>query len=249
MRSDMKKVVTERPRGGGGVKSPKGEKRSWQRHGIDELPKREQIRAKWVRTNGGKHFTDVLGPLYHFLLKHVGRPWNAVYSEIARNLPKTSMQNRHIYTHLWQFVEKNVVIIDGTACYNDGRAHGVPIRSAGRYAQLYINPVTGLLCKAKKGRTRYGYPWPPPEPVQPGIKVYPGVQYHKVKGVWYEVAVRKYPTAREPFDPTKLGAIKDDVLGRSYRNQDEQAAVYGGNYLAVSKRMLKKREIRFAGLT
>lgn len=137
------------------------------------------------RSIGGKHFTDVLGPLYRFLLKQVGRPWDAVYSEFARNLPKTSLQNRHIYTHLWQFVEKHVVIIDGVACYSAGRAHGVPIRSAGRYAQLYVNPVTGLLCKAKKGRSRYGYRWPPPEPFQRGIKVYPGVQYHKVKGVWY----------------------------------------------------------------
>src|SRR5207248_1341270 len=137
MRSDMKKVVTERPRSGGGVKTPKGEKRAWQRHALDELPKREQIRAKWDRGPGGKVFTDVLGPLYRFLLKQVGRPWDAVYSEVAQHLPKTSLQNQHIYTHLWEFVEKNVILVDGVACYHDGRDHGIPIRSAGRYAQLY----------------------------------------------------------------------------------------------------------------
>src|SRR6266404_1978920 len=82
MRSDMKKVVTERPRGGGGVKTPKGEKRDWQRHAVEDLPKRERIRAKWDHTNGGKYFTDVLGPLYRFLLKQAGRPWDNVYSEI-----------------------------------------------------------------------------------------------------------------------------------------------------------------------
>jgi hypothetical protein len=245
----MKKVITERPRGGGGIKTPKGERRAKQRLALDELPRREQIRAKWERGHGNKHFTDVLGPLYRFLLKQVGRPWDAVYSEIARHLPKTSVQNRHIYTHLWQFVEKNVIIVDGAACFNDGRSHGVPIKSAGRYAQLYVNPVTGLLCKAKKGRGRYGYPWFRPEPIQPGIKVYPGVQYHKVKGVWYEVRVRKYPTSRDPLAPATPDTIKDDVLGHSYRGLEELARVYGGNYLAVSKRLLKKREIRFAGLT
>ena len=51
----------------------------------------------------------MLGPLFRFLQKQVGRPWDAVYSEIARNLPKTSLQNRHIYTHVWEFVETNVI--------------------------------------------------------------------------------------------------------------------------------------------
>jgi len=67
------------------VKTPKGEKRAWQRHADDELPKREQIGAKWDNHRGGKQFTDVLGPLYRYLLKQVGRPWDKVYSEIAQN--------------------------------------------------------------------------------------------------------------------------------------------------------------------
>jgi hypothetical protein len=61
--------------------------------------------------------------------------------------------------------------------------------------------------------------------------------------------VRKYPTSRDPLAPATPDTIKDDVLGHSYRGLEELARVYGGNYLAVSKRLLKKREIRFAGLT
>ena len=52
--------------------------------------------------------------------------------------PNTSVQNRHIYTHIWQFVEKNVVIVAGEACYNDGRAHGLPIRSGGRFDRIVL---------------------------------------------------------------------------------------------------------------
>jgi hypothetical protein len=250
MRSDMKKVVTERPRSGGGVKTPKGEKRIWQHYTEDELPKRERIRAKWERSYGAKNFTDVLGPLYRYLLHQVGRPWDVVYSEIAANLPKTSLQNRHVYTHLWEFVEKNVILIDGVACHQGDHSHGLPIRSSGRYAQLFINPATGLLCKAKKGKRLAHYRWPEREVYQPGIKAYPGVQYHKLKGDWYEVKVRKFEPTPNPFGhlayPT---SIKDEVLDRTYHDVNQLARVYGGKYIAVSKRQLKKREIKFACLT
>ena len=57
MRPDFKKVVTERPRSGGGVKTPKGDKRQWQRYDVEDYPKREKLRAKWDRC-GSKHFTD-----------------------------------------------------------------------------------------------------------------------------------------------------------------------------------------------
>ena len=213
MRSDMKKVVTERPRSGGGIKSPKGDARAWQEFAAEDYPRREKIAVKWSRYS--KNFTDVLGPLYHYLLKQVGRKWDAVYSEICANLPKTSMQNRHIYTHIWQFVEKHVLMVNGLACYNHGRWIGEPLISWGRFTQLYIHPGNGLLCKAKKRisfKSRYR---PQPEPLVPGIKVYPGVQYHKVKGVWYEVVVEKY--ALEPVftNGTYLlptATINDEVL-------------------------------------
>ncbi len=249
MRSDMKKVVTERPRAGGGIKQPKGSNRQWQRYDEDSYPKGEKIRAKWTKGyDNAKEFTDVLGPLYHYLLKQVGRKWDAVYSDVVKNLPKGSVQNDHIYTHIWQFVEKNVVIIDGQACYNGTRTHGVPIRSSGRYDQLYVNPVTNLLCKAKKGKNRYSYGYSEHEPYLPGVKVYPGVQYHKVKGVWYEVKVEEIKGKLADGVFTVFGGIKDEVLGRRYHSTSQLREVYGGDFIATSKRQMKKREIRFANL-
>lgn len=250
MRSDMKKVLTERPRAGGRCKSPKGDRRQWQRCSPEDYPKGEKIRVKWISSYRGKVFTDVLGPLYRFLHRQVGRKWDTVYGEIARNLPKTSLQNLHVYTHLWQFVIKDVRVVDGVPCFQGGYRDGQPILSFGRRAQLYVHPGTGLLCKAKQGDRRYRY-GVPAEPLVPGIKVYPGVQYHKVHGVWYEVQVQKYRdelSTGQPV-PAYLGYhIKDDVLGRTYDSLEQLMMVYGGRYLAVGKRPLRKREIKFAGL-
>jgi hypothetical protein len=249
----MKKVLTERPRGGWRYKSPKGERRRRQRTGMEEQPRREKIQAKW---GNQKHFTDVLGPLRRFLLKQVNRPWDKVYSEIAAHLPKTSMQNRHVYTHLWQYVERDVDIIDGKPFYRAGFGHraGRPIESFRGCLQLYIHPVTGLLRKAPKHVRKE-------KPIdQPGVKVYPGVQYHRVDRVWYEVSVRKFPSRDEMKDqasshpypgcatsPFSAG-IDDNVLGRRYASFDELWRIYGGGYIAVSKRRLPKRAIRRAGL-
>lgn len=250
MRSDMKKVVTERPRSGGGVKTPKGERRLWQGYDVEDYPKSEKIRTKWINHYGGKNFTDVLGPLYRFLLSQVGRKWDNVYSEIAQKLPKTSVPNIHVYTHLWRFVIKDAVLIDGVVCYGpDGWFDaGAPIQSYGRYAQLYIHPRTGLLCKARMGPSPYLREMP--EPCVPGIKVYPGVQYHKIRGIWYEVSVEKCRAADASSgkpDPC-VGSSKDNVLERTHQDLAEMMRVYGGRYHGVSKRPLSGREIRFAGL-
>src|SRR5262249_26333820 len=160
--------------------------------------------------------------------------------EVARNLPKTSVQNRHVYTHLWQFVEKDVVLVDGVACYSAGRSQGTPIQSYGRYAQLYVNPVTGLLCKAKKGKRRR---WYERELYRPGVRAYPGVQYHDINGVWYEVKVRKFVPPPTPFGKLPYStSIRDEVLDRTYQDANELIRVYGGLLIAVSKRRMNKRQ-------
>jgi hypothetical protein len=198
-----------------------------------------------------KEFTDVIGPLYRYLLKQVGRRWDDVYKEISAELPKNSVQNNHIYTHIWQFVEKDVKIIDGKPYYKGSRFENIPITSNNQFNQLYINPNTGLLCKAKKGKDRYSYLYSElysgSQTYIPGVKVYPGVQYHKLGGVWYEVKVRKFPRlATDGVDPT--GFVGDKVLNRTYDNIGELKRVYGGYFIAQSKRRLTKKEIKFAGL-
>lgn len=249
MRPDISKVVTERPRSGGGIKEPKGSRRDFQRIGMEDAPKREKIRQKWKsHYSQTKEFTDVLGPLYRFLLKQVGRPWDKVYSEIAEQLPKDTMQNIHIYTHIWQFVERDVQIINGKPCHKGSIVDGLPIVSDGKYEQLYIDPNTKLLRKAKKGKQHFRYS-EPYRKASPGVVVYPGFQYHKIKGVWYGVKVRQYPLSRDIFgNVMNFGSINDKVLDCYHHSLEDLKKVYNGLWLAESKYRLTKKEIKAACL-
>src|SRR5687767_11010060 len=114
MRPDMGKVVIERPRAGGGIQYPKGEKRRLQREGgLENSPKSEHIGRKWKSTTYSKHFTDVLGPLYRYLLKQVGRPWDKIWSEICEHMPKTNIAIGHVRDHVMDFVELHAMFING----------------------------------------------------------------------------------------------------------------------------------------
>src|ERR1700722_596161 len=239
MRSDLAKVVTERPRAGLRIKSPKGYSRNLQRFSDEDHPKREKIRQKWkTYHNDAKVFTDLLGPLYGYLKKQVGRPWNKVYSEIAKKLPRKSLQGIHIQDHIFQFVELNVVMIDGKPHHKTQPRYSeiteIYSVSGEKYPDLYVNPDNGLLCKAKvkkivrKNNQRL-----------PGIKLYPGVQLHKIKDVWYEVKVKQYAFTFS----TVLPPMEDKVLECYHQNLMEMKTIYGGYYVGESKRPLTKKEI------
>lgn len=243
MRDDMKKVVTERPRSGIRFKTPKGYNRQMDRYGEDS-PKREKIRLKWRQVGYNKEFTDVIGPLYRFLLKQVGRPWDKVYSEITQKLPKGTVTNDHIYTHVFQFVERDVEIVDGECCHKGHTIHGRPIRSSGTYVQMFVHPTTGILCKAKKGKSPYAFDMPKTH--EAGIAVYPGCQYHKVDGIWYEVKVREYIPVPLSFG---YNVVHDVIMNRYIPDSKELKRIYHGLYIAESKRRLTKKEMKFACLS
>ena len=85
MRSDMAKVVTERPRRGHGNPSKKWGRRLGKNeydaedHGPTRAPIARHHQYGW----NAKEFSDLLGPLRRYLRKQVGRPWNKVWSEIS----------------------------------------------------------------------------------------------------------------------------------------------------------------------
>ena len=77
MRSDMFEVIIERPRWGSSYKRKKG------RHGE---PLRRQEGPTWEPVSlgrGSKGLNENLAPLRRFLESRVGRPWDAVRSEIS----------------------------------------------------------------------------------------------------------------------------------------------------------------------
>src|SRR5437016_5525522 len=99
MRSDMSKVIVDRPRFGSRIrKKPKGYHRGLQRLFPEGLPKTEGMRKRWQGAT--KRFNEHLGPLRRFLDSRVGQPWNKVFSEICAHINRNSAVQDHVRDHV-----------------------------------------------------------------------------------------------------------------------------------------------------
>ena len=101
MRSDMAKVIVERPRTGGGFSFPR-RRPDCDRLEMDEWRSREGIRRPWGSNRKG--LNENLAPLRRYLQSQIGRPWDKVYSEICQHMNRDSAVQLHIWQHLMQFV-------------------------------------------------------------------------------------------------------------------------------------------------
>lgn len=184
MRHDISRVVTERPRTGGGKLDKRYRREfAWSRlvqEGREEdSPLRESIRKKWGFNR--KEFRDFLAPVKGFLRKSVGRPWNNVWSEISQNLSFGSTTQRHVLGHADDYVEKNPIEQeDGSV--TDYR--GYPIQNF-RGPSLYVHPSTGLLLEA---------PAPPPRQRYGFWAHVPVVRFHRINGIWFDVTFSRIPS-------------------------------------------------------
>lgn len=242
MRSDLNKVVTERPRrGGGGPSQPKGYRKNTDLS--EDAPKREKIRRKWIEDwNEGKEFSDVLGPLNRWLHSKIGCNWDDIYSEISTTLKKTSKTMLHIYTHIFQFVETKVRIIDGVAYHHNW---DFPIKSYGNYYNFYVHPETNVLCLAPKNKKKK---WKNKGPQ--AIKI-DGQFYLKIDNIWYKVETKKFEPTKY-LDTTYSGFkvyrdhyyAYDPVIKQTFTSQWYAREMYGECVIGVSKQQLNKKEIK-----
>ena len=137
MRPDMSDVMVERPRRGmrNATRHAPWEKNA----SIDDLPAREGVRKRHTGAGTRRELNENLAPLRRFLVSQAGRPWNVVYSEICANIrPRTAVQ-LHVLQHVWDFVERDVVMADdGAVCSGPGRRYVAmyPLR----VGALYIPP-------------------------------------------------------------------------------------------------------------
>lgn len=147
MRSDMHKVIVERPR----------INRSWAQ------PKKTSLRVPSATAveqgddfDGGpsrmpcsrtdKWFNEHLSPLERYLYKQVGRPWDKIYSEICAGIDRRSAIGLHVMQHVPDFVAVRVTMIDGVP-YQVRRWGPQPVRRG-----LWVHPVTGLLLRVKPAK-------------------------------------------------------------------------------------------------
>ncbi len=252
MRSDMSKVITERPRHGLRLKQPKGYKKEFAQTDWEDMPNREKIRLKWRKNwNDGKEFSERLGPLTRWLFSKVGQNYNDVHSELCEHLSRDSVIQDHVRDHAEQMVEKGVEIINGVPCYGEKQRfamlRGIPITD-----HFYVHPDTNRLEYAPAKKTKR-------EKKQKFVKVDDTHQMHKIKGIWYMIEVKPY----DPKDFTVRKEITygnktfyrdvfvpyyDGLMNRMVTQAYQAKEFYGGYFMATGKRQLNSKEIKDYGL-
>ena len=139
MRSDMDKVIVERPRRGGD--SYRSVRR---RNGRgEELPTHQSMKkAHRVR----KELNENLKPLERFLNARVGHLWDKVYAELNEHVKVSNAVQAHVRQHLPGMVEMHPLVNEyGQMCAKGWRGL-TPLR----VGDLYVDPKDGILKKVKK---------------------------------------------------------------------------------------------------
>lgn len=147
MRSDFNKLLTERERFGSSNKY-REIRRSKKFDNIDNefggrRPMKDRYNAYYGQSR--KEFNENLNPLKGYLRTRVGKPWNDTYSEIRTNFDARKVINNHILEHLFQYVEIDVIIVDGKPCFPypyNGNAYR-DVREG--YSDYFVDPRDGLL--------------------------------------------------------------------------------------------------------
>jgi hypothetical protein len=241
MRSDMAKVIVERPRKKGrSWHKPKGYLRRLRRYGEDGPPAREGIQACWQGRT--KYLNEHLGPLRRYLDKQVGRPWDKVFSEICAHINRSNAVQDHVRDHVEDYVTTRVLLIDGVPCNGaGGLSYGQPLHRF-RYRPWYVCPRTGLLRLVKvTGRKRRGRPRPEGPP--PYVAVTKTLQCRLLDGAWHLVTLRPLPKLlyfRERCQDVDI-LLKAPVARLT---PEEARRHYGAEVYAVAVRRLARRELR-----
>lgn len=197
MRSDMGRLIIERPRYGHRDRYRLiGTRGTWDqmqtRFPLDEAPKREAIGR-----GGTKYFSDRLQPLFRFLDGQVGRLWDEVWSEISQVVPANGTMQIHARNHVFDYVEVHCLRGKDGRLYVGGDEPLLPLEYRWRRARLCVEPETGRLARIPlKKRTRRHVISPEVQRAAylDGTNPYPledGRLLQRFKGIWYFVRFKE----------------------------------------------------------
>ena len=243
MRADMGRVLVERPRlkrRSGDSRPAKGYRKEAERAlAAGDAPSRERLKKRYK--NNRKFFNENLAPLRRFLDANVGRPWNKVYSEICQHVDRSNVVQKHVLTHLFDYVVTDTVLVNGEPCRGSGSrgryGDGPSLRTSHYRHQWYICPKSGLLRRSRYVPYQHGNP-----PVPPRQVVLNKTQRCLfLNGKWELVTVVPVPEVQS------AGGF--DVVRKRHASgwQHERAlaaAFYGQPVYAVSRRILARSELR-----
>ncbi len=203
MRSDMHKVIVERPRVGRATAF--ADKTGARIRPVDpgDLADYDSGPRRQLHPARDKSFNEHLSPLERFLQGQVGRPWDKVHSEIVARIDRRSTIGNHVMQHVPHFVAIDTYLHDGVVYERGCRYHRTsPVRG------LYVDPVTGILRRARP-RRRLESPAPAPS----FYLVEPGRGYRNIDGLWYEVRFQ-WVKGAAPKDPPRAELVEKRQCGR-----------------------------------
>jgi len=245
MRSDMSKVIVERPRLRFPLKNgsayPRGQLENRWAPNFEDAPRTESMgrsyKEKWLNEN--------LRPLVRFLRSRVGRRWDDVYSEIAARISCKSAVQKHVLDHLRDYVVENVRFAGDRVERIANRGYE-PLLSYGMRFSFYVHPETRLLCLAPPGRRRRRKQH---NRVDPDRRVLShDRELRRIDRIWYAIDVAPLPT--DPF--ARAGCFdvleRGPVGGRAYEIGMRTNVLWRTGRYAARKRQLGAREIARYGL-
>jgi hypothetical protein len=257
MRADMGKVLVERPRVRGGFVAGRTGRRYARavRRGLDSgdgTPAREGIKGRYRGGHGRmKHFNEHLGPLRKFVQANVGRPWDTVYGEICQHVDRGNVVQKHILTHLFQYVAVEVEVIDGELYEKPRQGHYrySPLRGPN---QWYVCPRSGLLRRAMAENKRQRRArWQGRVPERPVAWVSANQFVRRSAGGWELVTVKPWPEphpwGRAPRPPAFDVLFREVVSALC--NGSRLAGYYGKRVYAVAVRPLSAGELAHLPVT
>src|SRR5579872_763697 len=157
MRSDMHKVIVERPRFlRARWENKKTALRLTNQQRALATDSSEEYDSGPPRASSSRHekgLNENLAPLRRYLTRQVGRPWDKVYSEIRRTIDTRSAIGLHVLQHLEAYVATGTFIEDGVVYERQRWGGAAPVE------RWYVHPKSKLL--------RYAKPRKAPRPAPP----------------------------------------------------------------------------------
>jgi len=198
----LDRIVIERPRCGlrSSLKKVKGNKKFLNK--LTEAACTDGLLSPYLLKlrRKSKYFSDCLGPLSRWLRSKLGENWDDVYSELCQILEISTLSGKHILSHVWGFVERDAVLVDGIV-YN--RKYQ---RQLGKWRdEIYVHPETRILCVAKKVRKI------PPQKPDDFVEIDDYHHYCKIDGIWYliELADREELEVTQYYSYVKIWGGKN----------------------------------------
>jgi len=180
VRSDLHKVIVERPRLGSRMPNHKTAMRLRAGALTEAVARGDDYDSGASRASSArrdKRLNENLAPLTRYLRSQVGRPWNKVYGEVCAAIDTRSAVGLHVLQHIPDIVTTKTFAI-GKVVYSRWWGMDMPVDG------LYVDPRTGLLRHAQSRRSR---------PVQREgnlVRVSEGLEFQKRDGLWFRMEYR-----------------------------------------------------------